>query len=235
MSPFTERSKSLENGKETFFTRHFPCRPQELFRTFRVPHYNQGSYQNLMLVTPAHTQMHITHTIGNFGLPSLRYCQILIGTLIVMQNPECTEQLFNPCFLDFQIFVVFFRRIPLLFSCGFCSLFRRSSQRALRDILMSRGKNCLPIVSRQFLTRNYPRPNRLLKCLPNCLSPTQERAFFSSFKNYPCGEGNCEAIERQKLPRGNFCPGTSRCLAGPTGFKVRQKEISLLWGGSCLF
>ena len=91
------------------------------------------------------------------------------------------------------------------------------TQRALRDILMSRGKNCLPIVSRQFLTRNYPRPNRLLKCLPNCLSPTGE-GILSSFKIYPCGEGICETSERQKLSRGNFCPGTSRCLAGPTGY-----------------
>ena len=33
------------------------------------------------------------------------------------------------------------------------------AQRALRDRLMSRGKNSLPTVSRQFLTRNYPRPN----------------------------------------------------------------------------
>ena len=49
---------------------------------------------------------------------------------------------------------------------------------------MSRGKNCLPTVSRQFLTRNYPRPNCLLKCLPNCLSPTRE-GFLSSFKINP--------------------------------------------------
>ena len=55
------------------------------------------------------------------------------------------------------------------------------SQRALRDRLMSRGKNCLPTVSRQFLTRNYPRPNCLLKCLPNCLSPTE--GFFFLFQN----------------------------------------------------
>ena len=32
------------------------------------------------------------------------------------------------------------------------------SLRALRDILMSRGKSCLPSVSRQFLTRDYPHP-----------------------------------------------------------------------------
>ena len=50
----------------------------------------------------------------------------------------------------------------------------RASQRALRDILMPRGKNWLPTVSRQFLTRSYARPNCLLRCLPNCLSPTRE-------------------------------------------------------------
>ena len=58
------------------------------------------------------------------------------------------------------------------------------SQRSLRDILMPRGKNWLPTVSRQFLTLNYPRPNCLLKCLPNCLSPTVED-IFSSFKSAP--------------------------------------------------
>ena len=73
----------------------------------------------------------------------------------------------NPCFLG-----------------GFPCLLPQKRQgkegqgRALRDRLMSRGKNCLPTVSRQFLTRNYPRPNCLLKCLPNCLSPTREGLFF---------------------------------------------------------
>ena len=61
---------------------------------------------------------------------------------------------------------------------------RLTTQRALRDRLMSRGKNCLPTVLRQFLTRNYHRPNCLLKCLPNCLSPTRE-GFLSSFKINP--------------------------------------------------
>ena len=60
----------------------------------------------------------------------------------------------------------------------------KTAQRALRDRLMSRGKNCLPTVSRQFLTCNYPRPNCLLQCLPNCLSPTRED-FLSSFKINP--------------------------------------------------
>ena len=49
-----------------------------------------------------------------------------------------------------------------------------------------------PFVSRQFLTRNYPRPNRLLKCLQNCLSPTRE-GIFSSFKITPA----VRAIARQ--------------------------------------
>ena len=77
-----------------------------------------------------------------------------------------------------------------------------AAQRALRDRLMSRGKNCLPTVSRaesrQFLTRNYPRPNCLLKCLPNCLSPTRE-GYLSSFKINPA----VRVIERQV--RGKNC------------------------------
>ena len=53
----------------------------------------------------------------------------------------------------------------------------RKTQRALRDTLMSCGKNWLPTVSRQFLTRNYPRPNGLLKSLQNCLPPPGESIF----------------------------------------------------------
>ena len=56
--------------------------------------------------------------------------------------------------------------------------------------------------------------------MPPKLSLPHRRGHFFLFQNYPCGEGNCEAIERQKLSRGNFCPGTSRCLAGPTGQNV---------------
>ena len=65
-----------------------------------------------------------------------------------------------------------------------CHKMLYDTQRALRDILMPRGKNCLPTVSRQFLTLNCPRPNCLGKCLPNCLSPTLED-IFSSFKIAP--------------------------------------------------
>ena len=49
------------------------------------------------------------------------------------------------------------------------------TQRAVRGILMSRDKSCLPTVSRQVLTRNCPRPICLLKGrFPNYLSPTGE-------------------------------------------------------------
>ena len=104
------------------------------------------------------------------------------------------------------------------------------TQRALRDRLMSRGKNCLPTVSRQFLTRNYPRPNCLLKCLPNCLSPTRE-GFLSSFKINPAVRvPNCETGERHNLSRGNFCPATSICLFWPTGHT--KLPVNLFSGGA---
>ena len=90
------------------------------------------------------------------------------------------------------------------------------SQRALRDRLMSRGKNCLPTVSRQFLTRNYPRPSCLLKCLPNCLSPTRE-GFLSSFKVNPAVRVITRQVRDKNLSRGNFYPATSICIFWPTG------------------
>ena len=67
--------------------------------------------------------------------------------------------------------------------------------------------------------------------MPPKLSLPHRRGHFFLFQNYPCGEGNCEAIERQKLSRGNFCPGTSRCLAGPTGPETQIfEEFSLFFG-----
>ena len=111
-------------------------------------------------------------------------------------------------------------------------------QRALRDRLMSRGKNCLPTVSRQFLTRNYPRPNCLLKCLPNCLSPTRE-GFLSSFKINPAvrviarqvRDKNCLAaifaLQHQSVssgPLGKFWGRISgRCPRGYLGGRPRAK------------
>ena len=75
---------------------------------------------------------------------------------------------------------------------------------------MPRGKNWLPTVSRQFLTRIYPRPNCLLKCLPNCLSPTVEDIFPLSKLPPRWGQlrDNWETkiVPRQFLPRGIKMP-----------------------------
>ena len=86
------------------------------------------------------------------------------------------------------------------------------------EVAIPRGPCETSTVSRQFLTRNYPRPNCLLKCLQNCLSHTREGHFFP-LSNYPRGEGNCETLAaRRKLSRGYFfAPATSRCLFWPSG------------------
>ena len=89
-------------------------------------------------------------------------------------------------------------------------------QRALRDRLMSRGKNCLPTVSRQFLTRNYPRPNCLLKCLPNCLSPTRE-GFLSSFKINPAVRVIARQVRDKNYLAAIFAPRHQSVSSGPLG------------------
>ena len=99
------------------------------------------------------------------------------------------------------------------------------TQRALRDILMSRGKNCLPTVSRQFLTRNCPRPNRLIKCLPNCLSPTGE-GILSSFKIAPA----VRVVARQL--RGKNCPGAKIALGHQDVSQGPLGSVSDLAGGN---
>ena len=107
-----------------------------------------------------------------------------------------------------------FWTIPILVHLPILPLLH--TQRALRDILMSRGKNCLPIVSRQFLTRNYPRPNRLLKCLPNCLSPTGE-GIFSSFKITPAVRVIARQLRDKNCPGAIFAPGHQDVSQGPLG------------------
>ena len=92
------------------------------------------------------------------------------------------------------------------------------AQRALRDILMSRGKNCLPTVSRQFLTRNYPRPNRLLKCLPNYLSPTG-KGIFSSFKITPAVRVIARQLRDKNCLGATFAPGHQDVSQGPLGVR----------------
>ena len=91
-----------------------------------------------------------------------------------------------------------------------------TTQRALRDRLMSRSKNCLPTVSRQFLTRNYPRPNCLLKCLPNCLSPTRE-GFLSSFKINPAVRVIARQVRGKNCLAAIFAPRHQSVSSGPLG------------------
>ena len=82
---------------------------------------------------------------------------------------------------------------------------------------MSRGKNCLPTVSRQFLPRNYPRPNRLLKCLPNCLSRTGE-GIFSSFKITPAVRVIARQLRDKNCLGAIFAPGHQDVSQGPLGW-----------------
>ena len=93
---------------------------------------------------------------------------------------------------------------------------RPDTERALRDRLMSRGKNCLPTVSRQFLTRNYPRPNCLLKCLPNCLSPTRE-GFFILFQINPAVRVIVRQVRDKNCLAAIFAPRHPSVSSGPLG------------------
>ena len=64
-----------------------------------------------------------------------------------------------------------------------------------------------------------PSPKLSLK-MPLKLPLPHNRGHFFLFQNCPRGEGNCAAIERQKLSRGNFCLAASRCLSGPSGWSL---------------
>ena len=97
------------------------------------------------------------------------------------------------------------------------------TQRALRHRLMSRGKNCLPTVSRQFLTLNYPRPNCLLKCLPNCLSPTRE-GFLSSFKINPAVRVIARQVRDKNCLAAIFAPRHQSVSSGPLGTQLKDKH-----------
>ena len=61
-----------------------------------------------------------------------------------------------------------------------------------------------------------PSPKLSLNMPPKLPLP-HNRGHFFLFQNCPRGEGNCAAIERQKLSRGNFCLAASRCLSRPSG------------------
>ena len=74
----------------------------------------------------------------------------------------------------------------------------------------------LPTVSRQFLTRNYPRPNCLLKCLPDCLSLTRE-GFLSSFKINPAVRVIARQVRDKNCLTSIFAPRHQSVSSGPLG------------------
>ena len=76
------------------------------------------------------------------------------------------------------------------------------------------GQKLSPHCLETIFDSQFPSPRSSPK-MPPKLSLPDTRGHSFLFQNYPRGESNCETIERQKLSRGNFCPGTSRCLAGP--------------------
>ena len=95
-------------------------------------------------------------------------------------------------------------------------------------ICKSRGKNCLPAVSRQFLTRNYPRPNCLLKCLPNCLSPTRE-GFLSSFKSNPAVRVIARQVRDKNCLAAIFAPRHQSVSSGPLGGRAQDRTQARVW------
>ena len=100
---------------------------------------------------------------------------------------------------------------------------------------MSRGKNCLPTVPRQFLTRNYPRPNCLLKCLPNCLSPTKE-GFLPSFKINPAVRVIARQVRDKNCLAAIFAPRHQSVSSGPLGSAVSLSHLlsqQNFWGIRC--
>ena len=74
---------------------------------------------------------------------------------------------------------------------------------------------------------HLPSP-KLSPKVPPKLSLTHKRGPFFLFQNYPRGEGNCETIERQKLPRGGFCPAASGCREEKSVHDHHRKKI--FWG-----
>ena len=73
------------------------------------------------------------------------------------------------------------------------------------------GQKLSPHCLETIFDSQLPSPKSSPK-MPPKLSLPHTKGHFFFFQNYSCGEGNCKAIERQKLSRGK-----SRCLAGPTG------------------
>ena len=84
---------------------------------------------------------------------------------------------------------------------------------------MSRGKNCLPTVSRQFLTRSYPSP-KLSPKMPPKLSLPHKRGFFFFFislKINPAVRIVARQVRGKNCLAAIFAPRHQSVSSGPLG------------------
>ena len=107
----------------------------------------------------------------------------------------------NPCFRNSR------RRNPC---------FRNSDPEGPARHLDASRQKLTPHCLAAIFDSQLPSPKLSLKMPPKLPLP-HNRGHFFLFQNCPRGEGNCAAIERQKLSRGNFCLAASRCLSWPSG------------------
>ena len=104
--------------------------------------------------------------------------------------------------------------------------FPRGPARHLDALRQKLTPHCLAAI----FDSQLPSPKLSLKMPPKLPLP-HNRGHFFLFQNCPRGEGNCAAIERQKLSRGNFCLAASRCLSWPSGKGTHEKsKVSSLCG-----
>ena len=116
-----------------------------------------------------------------------------------------------------RFLVVFGCFWPMLVKIGQKSTRNRLLYRG-PDISMSRGKNCLPTVSRQFLSRNYPHPSCLRKC------QKRERVFCPSFQI----TFTVRVIARQSRDKTYLVAILSRCLFWPGAPTGHAKDPAVL-------
>ena len=94
-----------------------------------------------------------------------------------------------------------------------------------RQIDVSRQKlspHCLEAI----FDSQLPSPKRLLKCLPNCLSPTRE-GFLSSFKINPAVRVIARQVRDKNCLAAIFAPRHQSVSSGPLGLGSGEQFASL--------
>ena len=116
-------------------------------------------------------------------------------------------------------------------------IFTTQTLRAVRAISMSRAKNSLPIVPRQFLSLSYPLWNCPLNCPSNCplkwFDPWKyanwgQKLSLKLSLECPRGEGNWAARQGPKLSRGNFYPGNQMSHWALWGITPQPERITYI-------